>query len=367
MSRARSTALFAALFLSAGVHAIVISGGWFKLPRYKDDPPPLLARLEPAPEPVVPVMPVAQQPKATAKLPMRPQTVAPRVAAAPPTLKSDVAQPWMVPTPDPAGQAEAPESAMQAQAPEFTPTENMAEPVVLAHAAPSTFVPEPAIIKTLPRRGRIAYAMNYYMSSSPTLIGRTVQTWEAVDNTYRLDSHSETVGLARLTRFGPRIYSSSGTVTERGLLPRNFTSKVVVSGKSDVSTAQFDWSGKELQFGRANDQKNAALPAGSQDLLSFMYQLSLAPPPRGRVQIPITNGVRFESYDIDVLEEEIIETPLGHLRTLPVKQVRQPGRESVEVWLAAEYHYLPVRIRIIARDGSSGGEQVATEISIGEK
>lgn len=354
--------MLAALLLSAGVHAVVVSGGWFKLPRDKDDPSPLLVRLEPAP-PAAP--PAAQKPPApVAKLPAKPRIVAPRLAAAPPTVKTDVPLPWIPSTPDPASSADVPETAAQVEGPEAAPA---LEPIVVANAAPSTFAPEPEIIKTLPRRGRIAYAMNYYMSDMPTLIGRTVQTWEATNTTYKLDSLSETVGLARFTRFGPRTYSSSGMVTERGLQPLSFTSKVVISGKSDDTAAQFDWSKNALQFGRASDQKSAPLPTGSQDLLSFVYQLSLAPPPRGRLQMPITNGSRFENYEIEVFAEEIIETPLGQLRTLPVKQARRPGRETIEVWLAAEYQYLPVRIRVINRDGTTGGEQIATEISIGEK
>jgi hypothetical protein len=204
------------------------------------------------------------------------------------------------------------------------------------------------------------------VSDSPALVGHTVQTWEAADNQYRLDSRSEPAGLARLTRHGPRVYHSSGVVTERGLQPREFASSVTLRGKADESAARFDWAGSALQFGRAHDQKNAALPAGAQDLLSFMYQFALAPPPRGRVQMPITNGTRFEHYDIDVLDEETIETPMGTLRALPVKQVPRPGRESIQVWLAADYHYLPVRILVINRDGSRGGEQVATAIHIGE-
>jgi hypothetical protein len=257
---------------------------------------------------------------------------------------------------------EAPEVVAQPEQPVPDP-----EPVMIANAAPSTFAPEPTQIKNLPRRGRIAYEMHYNLNQVPLLVGLTVQTWEAADNGYQLESRSEPVGMARLTRFGPRTYRSSGAVTERGLRPERFSANVVLRGKADESSAQFDWGKNTLQFGRADDQKASALPAGSQDLLSFMFQLSLAPPPRGRLSMPITTGTRFETYDIDVLDEETISTPLGNLRTLPVKQLRRPGRESIEVWLAADYHYLPVRIRVIARDGSPGGEQVATEIHIGDR
>ena len=357
-TQARATPLLATLVLSVLAHAITLSGGWLRLPQTPAEPLPLLARLEPAP-----LTPPAQQAPLTQAPRVIPARVAP-VAAAPALLVSDAPAPWSLPVAaEPAAQVEAP----LAIAPPELPAPAAPEPVVVAMAAPTTFTPEPAIIKTLPRRGRITYSLNYYLSNMPTTVGRTVQTWEAVDNTYKLDSESQTVGLARLTRFGPRIYHSSGMVTERGLLPRTFTSKVVVSGKSDDSAAQFDWDKSTLQFGRAADQKNTALPAGAQDLLSFMYQLSLAPPPRGRLQIPVTTGVYFENYELEVFDEETIETPLGNVRALPVKQVRRAGSESLEVWLAADYHFLPVRIRFIGRDGTPGGEQVVTEISFGEK
>lgn len=353
--RPRAAPLWAALLLSVLAHAVTLSGSWLHLPRTQPDPKPLLARLEPAP----PVTPPAPAAKPAAR---RDTKRVAAVAAAPPTLKSDVAAPWTEPATDTVADsaAEAPEIVPQPPSP-------ATEPVVAADAAPSTATPQPVVIKTLPRRGRISYDINYYLSNMPTLVGRTVQTWEAADHSYKLDSQSETVGLARFTRFGPRTYRSSGTVTERGLQPQNFSASVMIRGKSDESAAHFDWSSNALQFGSASEQKSAALSAGSQDMLSFMYQLALAPPPRGRMQMSLTNGSRFDRYDVDVFDEETIDTPLGKLRALPVKQVRREGRESVEVWLAADYQYLPVRVLITNRDGTPGGEQVATEISIGDK
>ncbi len=361
-TRPRAAALWVALLLSVLAHAVTLGGSWLHLPKQDAAPPPLMARLEPAAPPVAP-------PPATPRTAAKPTTKPPAkraavVAAAPVALRTDIPSLWTLPAIE--TMARVDDDTAEIMAPPEPPAPTP-EPVVLADAAPSTFMPEPAVIKTLPRRGRISYALNYYLSDLPTLVGRTVQTWEAQNSEYALESYSETVGLARFTRFGPRTYRSSGTVSERGLQPHTFSAKVVIRGKTDDAVAQFDWRNKALQFGRGEEQKSAALPAGSQDLLSFMYQFSLAPPPRGRLTLPITTGTRFENYTIDVLDEETIETPLGALRTLPIKQVRRPGRESIDVWLAAEYRYLPVRILVTNRDGSPGGEQIATEISIGEK
>jgi hypothetical protein len=78
-------------------------------------------------------------------------------------------------------------------------------------------------------------------------------------------------------------------------------------------------------------------------------------------------GSRFETYEIVVRDIERIETPLGVLRTLPIRQVARPGDESIAIWLAADYRYLPVKIRFFDREGRPTGEQVVDRIEISEE
>lgn len=356
-----------ALLLSLAAHALTLGGSWLKLPQQAPAPSALTATLKPM-QPA-PSAPAAAQPRPVAK---RTPT---RVAAAPATILPDFAVPPMVSEP----QAEAPNepAAGAPAAPEHNPIVNEKppeqEPVVVATAAPTTLAAEaatstlPQAIRALPRKGRIAYNLNYFVNGAPLQVGRTVQSWELSGNQYRLDSRSETSGLARLTRFGPRVFSSIGEITGHGLQPREFTSSVTTSGNVDNSAARFDWNARQLQFGRPIDQKSAALPLGAQDFVSFMYQLSLAPMSGNRIQIPLTNGVRFDTLEFDVRPEEHLDTPLGMLRVMPVAQVRKPNTETMEVWLAAEYNYLPVRIRFIGRDGAPTGEQIVTDIRVGNE
>ena len=354
--RARKAPLLAALLLSLIAHAVTLTGGWLQMPSTKTatEPPPLQAQLQAAPA-VSPVVAPVQQPKVKPAVPR-----AAVVATAPATtLVSSAPAAWVMPgavveTPV---SPEAPEVAVQEPPPK-------PEPVVVATASPSTFMPEAAAIKSLPRRGRIDYKFLIYFNNSLTDVARTVQTWEATSDSYTLDSKSNPVGLARLAPIGAHEYHSSGQVTERGLTPRRFTSKEVRRGASNESAAQFDWDKNQLQFGRTTEQKSAALPAGSQDFISFMFQLSLAPPPRGRIQIPITNGRNFETYDLEVLDEETLETPMGTLRVLPIKRAPGPGVDGITVYLATEFRHLPVRILHFNRDGSPGGEIIATGIRI---
>ncbi len=263
-----------------------------------------------------------------------------------------------LPAPEPAAEPQAPVEMAQPEPPTPAP-----EPVVIAHAAPSTAAP-PVAIKTLSRRGRIEYKFFVVYNTLMTDVARTVQTWETTGNTYTLDSKSAPIGLARLFPIGPHDYHSSGQITERGLQPQRFTAKEMRRGVTLEAAAQFDWDKNQLQFGRNPEQKSAALPSGSQDFVSFMFQLSLAPPPPGRMQMPITNGRNFETYELEVLGEETLDSPMGSLRVLPVKRVSQPGSEGITVYLAVEYRYLPVRIVHFNRDGTPGGEVIVTSIHV---
>ena len=109
-----------------------------------------------------------------------------------------------------------------------------------------------------------------------------------------------------------------------------------------------------------------ALPADAQDLISFMYQLGLQPLSAGRIEVPITNGWKLERYQLDIGAEEVLETPFGTLRALPVKQVRRPGQESIELWLATEYRLLPVKIQFFDRQGDRSGEQLVSDIRVSD-
>ena len=52
------------------------------------------------------------------------------------------------------------------------------------------------------------------------------------------------------------------------------------------------------------------------------------------------------------------------MRALPVRQMPRRGEATIEIWLAADYRYLPVRIRHFDRRGNFTGEQMVNEIRV---
>jgi hypothetical protein len=240
------------------------------------------------------------------------------------------------------------------------------KPVVVATAPSTTLSREPEALPSFPRSGRITYDVVYGSQRFP--VGRTVQSWKIDGTRYQLASRSETTGLVDLFRSQHRTYLSRGELTPQGLRPDVFLmSRDRGGGRGlEEGRAQFHWARGTVTLGNAATLHEESLPAGSQDLVSFVYQLALEPLTPGRRHFSITNGTRLQTYVVEVLPEERIETPLGVLRALPVTQVRKPGAESVDVWLAVDYRHLPVRMRFYSRDGEPAGEQIVTDIRLGE-
>jgi len=218
----------------------------------------------------------------------------------------------------------------------------------------------PVLARRLPRRGEITYEL--YLGNDKFNVGRTQQAWELNDDSYRLSSVSETTGLVSLFTRQRLAYESRGRLTAGGLRPEHFTMQRVRWGRSEDAAADLDWSAMTAMIG--NPQRGVALPADAQDLVSFMYQLGLMPLAPGRIELPITNGWKLERYELEIGGEEQLQTPFGTLRAVPVKQVRRPGQESIELWLAAEYRWLPVRIRFFDREGEPSGEQLVSDIRV---
>jgi len=337
------------ILLSITLHALVFSVDWLPLPRGPIEPRLLEARFAPLQE--------------LKPAPSRPQFRAPRRAAP-------------APTPDVEAFATAGALALPAPVPDAAPAEEDADEPAEAVAEPAA--PEPpqqlalaaetiatAAAHSLPRRGRISFTLLY--GEDRTFVGTAVQSWEAGTNTYVIASEAETGGIVELFQPQRIRYVSQGTITPQGLRPESFASSRTRRGRSEAAQARFDWDAGNLSYGGTSDAKNVVLPAGAQDFVSFIFQFVLVPPVPGRYQVPITTGSRFEVYDIVVSGEERIETPLGTLRTLSIKQVPRAGEVSIEISLAAEYRYLPVRIRHYDREGNYAGDQLANEIRISEE
>lgn len=314
-------------------------------PPAKPAPPPRAPRVaaRPRPAPVPPPEPaqphVERLPLARTEVPTDSDPVAAEPPAAEPPVDVAAAEPQSPPDPSP---EPVPPPATEAPAPR-----------VLATSAPP--------IRDLPRAGAIRYEVLYGADKFP--IGRTVLVWTMDNDAYRMSSTWETTGLVGFFRPFQLSYVSEGRVdAAEGLRPDMFSARRGRDGERQAA-ARFDWPALKLTLGTPAQPQSVALPPGTLDRLSFIYQLARSDLSPRRTQLRITDGSKLETYTLEIGATETIELPLGTLRTVPIRQIRALGRESIEVWLAPERHFLPVRIRHFTRDGKMSGEQIATEIT----
>ena len=181
-------------------------------------------------------------------------------------------------------------------------------------------------------------------------VGRAEQVWNLDGERYTISSVAEASGLFSLFASGKFIQESRGEITPAGLRPANYRVERGKGGAGKTDTAEFDWNAMTLTLASGGSKQTLKLPEGTQDLLSFMYQLAFAPPQSSAVKLQMTNGRKLDSYAYWVVEEAL-ETPMGVLNTLHLGKHREEGEKDTEVWLAADYHYLPVKISQIDKDG----------------
>ncbi|MCX8516474.1 MAG: DUF3108 domain-containing protein [Rhodoferax sp.] len=159
-----------------------------------------------------------------------------------------------------------------------------------------------------------------------------------------------------ISTFGIRLrtWTSKGTLGENGLQPTRFGDRP--RGAEQATHFQRD---KGLITFSANNP-DVPLQAGAQDKLSALLQLSAlvagAPqryPAGASIEFQAADAHRAEIWNFKADAAENLELPGG---TLLVRRfTKEPTVEfdqRIEVWLAPDLHYLPVRLRITEANGA---------------
>ena len=206
----------------------------------------------------------------------------------------------------------------------------------------------------------VSATYNLYLNGAHVAVMN--ETYDAKDTTYRIVSESVPLGvLALLQR--PATVVSTGQLTPEGLRPERFEGRAI--GRGEVR-AEFDWAGERLSFGRDGKTETIALPRGTQDRLSIMYQFMFHPlDGREKLDLAMTDGRRLAHYQYAMTRGVEVDTPLGRVGALHLVRQGGPEASGTEIWLAPERHFLPVKM-VIREDNGTRYEQVATRIEVKE-
>jgi Protein of unknown function (DUF3108) len=204
-------------------------------------------------------------------------------------------------------------------------------------------------------------SISYNLFRNGTHIGVVNETFEIRDSHYRATSEASAIGLFALAQRRPITYVSTGEFDAKdGLRPLKFEGR---RGNS-ASVAQFDWKSHKLHLTVDGHPVAHDLPHATQDRLSAMYQFMhrVAAKPRV-IEFAMTNGRKIDLYRYDVTPDVAVDTPLKRVNTLHLVKQREEGDSRAEVWLAPEFHHLPVKVLVIDDDGVRY-EQVVTKVAV---
>lgn len=221
-------------------------------------------------------------------------------------------------------------------------------------SAPKTKAAAVSPAPAFPGKGRVRFSLA--RGADGIVLGQVVYSWEHDGHAYKLQSVTETTGLAAMLKPMRVVQSSQGEVTAAGLRPHEFRHERV----KGLDTASFDWKRRVVSY----DGREEKIAAGTQDMLSLYWQLVLLGVKRGPLELPIATGRKLENYRFEIVGEEPVTLPEGKRNAIRIKS-RSSGDDTIEVWIVPELRGLPARIRFTDRKGEVF-DQLVQDIAIQE-
>jgi hypothetical protein len=232
-----------------------------------------------------------------------------------------------------------------------------AEPPSAAASEPQPVAtPEAAPIADVPRPQKLAYATPVLLVYDGKGEDRGFIKYAASGELLWAPDGSGYNAHLEISAWGFRVrtWTSKGDLAEGGLQPLRFGDK---PRGAELAT-HFQRDKGIISFSANNP--DVPLQTGAQDKLSALLQLSaiVAGEPERytsgtSIAFQAADAHRAELWNFRVGSVESLDLPGGTLTALKLsKEPTQEFDQRIEVWLAPELHYLPVRLRITEANGA---------------
>ncbi len=192
---------------------------------------------------------------------------------------------------------------------------------------------------------------SYEIFSSGMKIGQIDETYVRSKDRYTLTSTTTPLGLLAVFKPGKNFLNSSGLVEKQGLRPQHFEQRREGSPDKN-SQAEFDWAARKLTLTHQAQRTPLALPTGTQDRLSAMYQfMFLQLESNSTLNFAMTNGNKLDNYHYAIGSRQKIDTPAGQFDSLYLDSQGKPGENRTEIWLSTQEYNLPCKMIITDANG----------------
>lgn len=191
----------------------------------------------------------------------------------------------------------------------------------------------------------------YDIYKSGIKVAEMSETYTRSGDHYRIESVTRAYGLFKLFKPETIRARSEGNVTAQGLQPLSFDYKREIDTDKSAH-ADFDWQTGQLTLSDRAGKRSVALPAGTQDRLSAMYQFMFLPLRNSELKFNMTNGSKLDDYYYLVVPNQHTSVSAGSFQTLYLSSPPRASGGRTEIWLAGKLGNLACKMIITEGDGS---------------
>lgn len=177
------------------------------------------------------------------------------------------------------------------------------------------------------------------------------ETYTRDKDRYTLSSVWVPIGLLAALKPEKIFIDSSGLVGKQGLQPLRFNHRRELDENRN-SRAEFDWDSKQLTLIHQAQRTVVALPDGTQDRLSAMYQfMFLSLQNAATLDFTMTNGSKLDNYHYAITHNQTLKVPAGEFKVTYLDSQAKPGESRTEIWLDTQHHNLPYKMIVTEANG----------------
>jgi hypothetical protein len=198
------------------------------------------------------------------------------------------------------------------------------------------------------------FAASFVLSARGLDIGRI--RWQLAPvgpDRYVYQSHSETVGMAKLLRDERIDERSEWRFADGDVRPLHYTYLRTGGKREREVEVHFDWEKRRVHNTLNGESWSMPIETGTLDKLVYLLALmqDLARGVR-ETRYAVADGGKVKTYILRVIGHEQLETVLGNLDTVVVERRRMKDDRVTLVWCAPALSYLPVRVEHREEDGT---------------
>jgi len=174
------------------------------------------------------------------------------------------------------------------------------------------------------------------------------------DGSRQFKSASKAKGV--FSFFKPDLVEETSTWNFLGsqIRPQHYLYERTGGKKEKHMSLDFNWQTNQLYIDDKKQPWQLKLESGTLDKL--VYQLALMSDladEQTSFIYRIADGGKLKTYDIRIIEQEVITTPLGKIDTIKLIRYRDDkNKRQTTLWCAPKLNYLPVKLEHTEKGGS---------------